>query len=261
MFNVLGSVCRFESNQSCGFHVHLSPAGRSWQVAEVQNICIAILHFETAFGAILPAFRWGNFWAKTFRNSNPALAGLPEAQCIAKVRACKTVTDLAHLMNPLGLGGHKDECDRYYAWNLENLKANSKATIEWRQPEGMSTPQGCIAWMELATCFVLSARRPSVADKIATYPATAEGLRKFVEEGAVPGTSNVRNFAPLFQGKAGARALQKLARPPASVLAAKQKEDKKKNVMLMKVFLKEKELARAKAAGATKAAGGAAAKK
>lgn len=230
--------------------MHLSPAGRSWGVGEVQNICIAILHFETAFGSILPEARWGNFWAKTFKNSNPQFRDLTLAQCFNLIRGCKTLENISDLMNPLELHGREMVNDRYYSWNFENLKRSTKATIEWRQPEGMSTPQGCIAWMELAINFVLSARRSTAAQSIEGYAQNVSGLQKFVEEGAVRGLSRVEFFGPIFSNKTGSKVLKDARRPTAALLAKKLKQDKEKNILLKKILQKAKREAEAAAAAA-----------
>lgn len=222
----------------------------------MQNICIAILHFETAFGSILPEARWGNFWAKTFKNSNPTFRDLTLAQCFNLIRGCKTLENLADLMNPLLVQRHGSEMvnDRYYSWNFENLKRNTKATIEWRQPEGMSTPQGCIAWMELGTNFILSARRSTAANSIEGYAQNVSGLQKFVEEGAVGGSSEVELFGPIFRNKTGSKALKSSRRPPTAILAKKLEQDKEKNILLKKVMQKVKREREAAAAAAAAAA-------
>lgn len=248
LFQVIGSICTFEANNSCGFHVHLSPAGRPWKLEEVQNICIAILYFEPAFGPILPDFRWGNYWAKTFQNENRLLKGKSLLECFTLIKACKTLGQIADLMNPLGYLNVQEDNDRYFSWNFTNLKGTSIGTIEFRQPEGMTTPQGCISWMELATSFVLSARRPIPLERLGGYTCNVDGLEKFVKEGAAEGISKAENLRPIFYKKTGTKGFTDAKKPRLAILQAKQKQDKEKNIMLRKVFLKnqaqEKEKAR-----------------
>lgn len=157
-------------------------------------------------------------------------------------------------MNPLELHGREMVNDRYYSWNFENLKRSTKATIEWRQPEGMSTPQGCIAWIELGINFILSARRSAAAQSIEAYAQNVSELQKFVEEGAVRGLSKVELFGPIFRNKTGSKVLKDSRRPNSAVLAKKLKQDKEKNILLKKLLQKVKKEAETAAAAAAAAA-------
>jgi hypothetical protein len=61
---ILEQGIKIKTNSTCGLHVHISPVGRDWRLAELQNISIAILHFEPALYSLLPPGRWSNFSLK-----------------------------------------------------------------------------------------------------------------------------------------------------------------------------------------------------
>lgn len=60
VFGLIGDSCKIDTDTSCGFHVHLSPNNRGWNLVELKNICIAILHFESAILELLPEKRREN---------------------------------------------------------------------------------------------------------------------------------------------------------------------------------------------------------
>jgi hypothetical protein len=64
VFDLVEDHCEIKTDISCGFHVHLSPADREWDLAELQNISIAILHFEQAMFDVLPEERRPRFGLK-----------------------------------------------------------------------------------------------------------------------------------------------------------------------------------------------------
>ncbi|KAH8763664.1 putative amidoligase enzyme-domain-containing protein [Diaporthe sp. PMI_573] len=247
LFNGLNGFCAFQGNQSCGFHVHISPYGQYWSLPELKGICRAIIHFERAIAALLPPHRNGSFWAKTHSNNVKKFVGKTVADCIKLIQACKSIEELVMLMN---------EGNRYFAWNFMNLDQDhlKTGTIEWRQPAAMTSERGCIAWVELAIAFVLAGRRSDV--DCTRYPGTVEGLKEFTSNGLVDGASDVRYLNAIFSNKTGAAALVAPNRPTNAELETKVKEDQKKNLMLRK--LEERlaaEAAARKAAAAAAAAG------
>lgn len=243
LFAGLDPLCSLKGNQSCGFHVHISPYRHYWSLEELQGICQAIIHFERAMAVLLPPHRNGSFWAKTHSNNIQAFRGKTVGACIKLIKACKSIDDLVTLMN---------EGNRYFAWNFMNLDKEylKTGTIEWRQPAAMTTARGCTAWIELALAFVLAGRRPDVT--VEDYPGTVEGLKDFVCKGLVEGMSESRYLSAIFNTKTGAAALIAPTMPTKAELETKVKEDQKKNLMLLK--LKEKLRAEAEARKARQAA-------
>ncbi|OIW34292.1 hypothetical protein CONLIGDRAFT_675288 [Coniochaeta ligniaria NRRL 30616] len=70
VFDLFNEQCRIKPNENCGFHVHLSLADRVWQLDELKQICIAILHFDQAFIGLLPARRRKSRYCKSnYHNS------------------------------------------------------------------------------------------------------------------------------------------------------------------------------------------------
>jgi hypothetical protein len=247
LFNGLNTLCALQGNQSCGFHVHISPYGQYWSLSELKGICRAIIHFERAMAALLPPHRNGNYWAKTHSNNVQKFMGKPVAACIKLIQACKRIEDLVMLMN---------EGNRYFAWNFMNLDQDhlKTGTIEWRQPAAVTTERGCLAWVELAIAFVLAARRSDV--DCTKYPGTVEGLKEFTSNGLVDGVSDVRYLNAVFSNKTGAAALATPRIPSNAELETKVKEDQKKNLMLTKLSERLAAEARARQAAANAEKGG-----
>lgn len=229
LFKHIGSLCAFQTNRSCGFHVHLSPIGGSWSLSELQGISVAIIHFECAFEALIPETRRGNQFIRSNRFfGNPALLDKRHSEVIHEILKQKTVKSLAVLMSP----------NRYTAWNFENLKEDDrKGSLEFRQPPGQTHASGCLVWIELAINFVQSARRPNWYAQIGDYTQTVAGLQKFTKEGFVQGISQERYMVPLFNSREGT--LQKMPKypeyPERSLMWKKEKEDKKKNILMAKL--------------------------
>ncbi|KAK2607014.1 hypothetical protein N8I77_005726 [Diaporthe amygdali] len=228
MFKYLNTLCAVRSNRSCSFHVHLSPIGSSWSLKELQGISIAVIHFECAFEALIPETRRGNQFIRSNRFfGNALLEDLQHSECIKQIQLQKTVKDLAGLMS----------ADRYTTWNFENLKEDyRKGTIEFRQPPGQTHATGCLSWIELAIDFVQSARRKDWHAKVKDYPQNVSGLRRFISEGLVDGLSRECFLGPLLNSKEGsAKFVPKAPDYDTTLMAKKEKEDKKKNILMEKL--------------------------
>jgi hypothetical protein len=69
-------VKKVKTNNSCAFQVHISPLGRSWTLAELKSISLAILHFEQAFLALIPKSRWEHNGQIRLNSENKTLENL-----------------------------------------------------------------------------------------------------------------------------------------------------------------------------------------
>lgn len=128
--------------------------------------------------------------------------------------------------------------DRYRTWNFHNLRdGNPKGTVEFRQPPGQTHATGCLAWAELAISFVQSARRPDWHVRFAEYPQTVAGPKKFVQEGVAQGISQEKYLVPIFDSKPGdlTKEPKSIEHPDVQLLKLKDKEDKKKNILMAKL--------------------------
>lgn len=245
VFSTLGTVCNIACNQSCGFHVHVSPAGRPWHLSEVKNICIAILHFEGAMAALLPPHRQNNWWAKPHSTNSQPLKNIEEAAWIKLIRECNGFDGIIGLMH--------GNSNRYFAWNFMNLAEGEGKTgsIEWRQPCAVTTSSGCFAWIELAVTFVQAARKCN--GNISTYPRTVVGLRKFLFENGLMAGASKKDYLNAILNKdklmgpdrVELMTMTDAMEPSAALLKKKVKEDSTKNIMLYKLRQKEEKDAKA----------------
>jgi len=64
VFDLLKDDCKIKTNPSCGFHIHVSHTDGTWALSELKQLCVAILNFESAFAALLPAWRQSSKHAK-----------------------------------------------------------------------------------------------------------------------------------------------------------------------------------------------------
>lgn len=180
VFELINDQCRFESNYTCGFHVHLSVADRMWELAELKSLSIAILHFEKAFTDLLPNHRSESTFCE-WNSENYTLRDLAPGARWNVILGAGSIEELHKLMQD----------DRFFAWSFENLLGTGTGlSIEWRQPPAVETAEECIMWTQLAVGFVQAARQPDTETVLrgGSYPKTASGLKLFINDrGLLPG--------------------------------------------------------------------------
>lgn len=130
------------------------------------------------------------------------------------------MTDLEKLVDLLRYGDV--DVNEHGGWKFVNLlPANNSdilkstgATIEWRQPPGVTTAAECFVWTEFVVAFVQAARYWSkIGEEISGYAEDVEGLKKFVmDRGRYPGR-NMAYLETVFEGKSGAVKVDKPKRP------------------------------------------------
>jgi hypothetical protein len=71
MFKYIKENCNITTNDSCGFHVHMSPGdGKDWTVDEVRRICFAAYYFRD----VMPGRDPNNEYATSNFLNNPQFA-------------------------------------------------------------------------------------------------------------------------------------------------------------------------------------------
>lgn len=98
------------------------------------------------------------------------------------------------------------EC--YFAWNFGNLAGwpgTTGATIEWRQPPGVTAAEECLAWTELALEFVQAARGwGDIGNEIASmYKADVDGFKRFIIDRGGYARRDVSGMDSIFRGRSG----------------------------------------------------------
>jgi hypothetical protein len=82
MFAHVETKCTLSTNETCGFHVHMSPGNdEPWSVAELGSISFAIIHFEEAVLALLPEHRRNNMRLGSNFVDNKQFSGLTKNEC------------------------------------------------------------------------------------------------------------------------------------------------------------------------------------
>ncbi|PKY03710.1 hypothetical protein P168DRAFT_305046 [Aspergillus campestris IBT 28561] len=228
LFKNLNRVCRVETNQSCGFHVHFAPVG-GWDIDTLKALSRAILFFEPAFEVLLPIERRGNEYARSNRIDNPRLSKKSGMELFQIIDQCTHPVHVADLLNDGG--------NRYYGWNFVNLYYGRIQTVEFRRGPGVCTIGPCIAWIELIIRFAQAALGVTTT-KLLGQKDDVAGLWKFIIENSPAADSEIPR--PLFHGKSGSlgpRLIRDLAPEEQEKLARKQAEAEKKNFISMKMRL------------------------
>ncbi|KAF2745039.1 hypothetical protein M011DRAFT_460517 [Sporormia fimetaria CBS 119925] len=155
-------------NPHCSTHVHLSPKpsparpNGTWELSDVQKIAKAVLYFERAVDAVMPARRWLNPYCQSNRH-NDAAAALPQklpgeklAAYIENINGAGTIVQVVNMINAVGpppTGGAWTR-SKVFRWNFCPLIEGGPSTIEFRQPPGSDNETHTRLWINFAVAFV-----------------------------------------------------------------------------------------------------------
>lgn len=160
MFSKMQEACKLVTNESCATHIHLSPGEGIWRTKELKRVCKSILYFEEAMEVIFPEARRSSKYCRSNRFNNPEFIetegerAQPRdmAECFRAIETCRDVQSLAETMG----------MRKYMAWNFVNVFycgwSGDGGTIGFRRPPGVTNPDDCLAWIELAIYFTHAAR-------------------------------------------------------------------------------------------------------
>ena len=148
--NLLRHLSNFKPklNKSMGFHVHVDVS--KYNAKQLSAICQQLIRYEDAIDCIMPpSRRTGSDNSNRFFMSNGGVAksnfGITESSLITKLGRCKTIRELAGIMN---FGD-----TRYYKFNLQNLKNGRQPTIEFRQHSSTADHEKVGAWVRFCIRF------------------------------------------------------------------------------------------------------------
>lgn len=238
MWDFLTANYHITANSSCGTHVHVSRAN-GYSVEDLKRICSCIIHFEPAFEALLPIDRQSNEYARSnwLDNSNFGYKNRTRKEAISIIQSASTIRDLVLLMNP--------EHDKMFGWNFLYLLHSASGTIEFRRGAASTSEEDVFMWIEVALSFIAASINLETVEKLSRVPATASGLRSFIEAADLPDgviglfeSSHLRRFFSAASNDAfkEPKPLGKLSDAKYRKLMAKKEEDKRKTVMLKKVL-------------------------
>lgn len=169
--------------------MHFAPLGKTWEVNPLKPFCRAILYFERAFEALLPAHRRGNEYAKSLLADNEKLNGKTLRQMFQELSQCHNNTEIVALMN----------CrrDRSFGWNFVNLLQGGTQTMEFRRGPGVVLPIDCRRWVEMVVTFA-DVSLTTDDTRLLSYTMDVDGLWRFISDGVSTGP---RNSLSNFRGK------------------------------------------------------------
>lgn len=207
MFLKMQEACKLVTNESCSTHIHLSPSDGIWGTKELKRICKSVLYFEEAMEILFPEARRRSKFCRSNRFNNPQFietdgeGAQPRdmADCFRTIEKCRDVQSLAEIMG----------MRKFMAWNFVNVFysgwSDDGGTIEFRRPPGVTNPDDCLAWMELAVHFIHAARElqgPGFRLD-AQYTRDVAGLQRFIYEGLRDRGPKPKYLQSLFHGKSG----------------------------------------------------------
>lgn len=163
----------------------------------------AVVHFEPAFEALVPAERRHNEYTRSnwVDNYNFAYKRKSRAESIAKIEGCRTNIEVADMMSPGG---------KMWGFNFDNIK-HDLGTIEFRRGAASLDANDVYKWVEIAVSFLFAAMKLGSPGYLATQQPTVGGLRAFIASANLQvgaGMHDVRYLDHVFAGKDLRAALQ-----------------------------------------------------
>lgn len=166
-----------DSNLRCSTHIHVSPEPPyQYRIEDVHRIARSIIHFESAFEALMPDHRRGNAFAKSnwLDGEHLGQENLDRSDSINALDNAPSIYAMVELM--------QIPDQKYYCWNFQNLLHGDKATIEFRQPPASTTPEEALAWAELTVTFIQASITYGTLERLNKIPANVGGLRYFLKQ-------------------------------------------------------------------------------
>lgn len=176
----------------CGTHIKVSQ-DPAWELEEIRRIALAVIHFETAFEALLPKSQVSDLHMKSnWLDSQPlGLSGLTRRESIAKIGSPSLTTTIKQVVDLVN-GDEQEETKRHFAWNFCNLLGKT-GTIEFRKAPQCTKAEGVLAWAELTLSFIQAAIGCESIERLLQVPSTVGGLLWFVKQFPVAGSTILRD--------------------------------------------------------------------
>ena len=232
VWEVIHAACLIETNTWCGTHVHVSP-DNDYTLDQMKSVARAVLYFESALNALVPADRLKSKFCKSFHASNPNFKGKTMDKCVALVDATKNNVAVIELMN---------NPDRCFAWNFQNLWQGRPLTIEFRQAPGVASSADALAWAEFAVTFVGAAIKAAGSHKaLQKYAINVGGLAAFLKNGVVSGVSDARVLAKITGKAKDSAKIDGTVPAPLDKDAEKRYERKVSDEVKKNIFMKKME--------------------
>lgn len=159
-----------EDKESYGTRVYQSHSGH-YDEAQLKNLASAILYFESAFLAILPAHRRDSRYARCISRHNENFRDPDRAQRIARVRATTSEAELFALWRGQGV--------KLFSWTFFRPRGGM---IEYRQPPASLCAEDALGWAELALNFVQVAMRSGEPGGSPAQGITVASLRDYLAQ-------------------------------------------------------------------------------
>ncbi|ERF75865.1 hypothetical protein EPUS_01231 [Endocarpon pusillum Z07020] len=184
-------------NTLAGTHIHIG-LEPDYSLTDLKRIAQAVIHFETAFEALVPRCRRGNIHVKSNWLDAPGLAqsGRSRPKSIDAIEKVICFQDLVNLLHPTILPS--GQYDRSFSWNF--CSWYGKRSVEFRKPPASLTSKDALSWTELAMSFVQASSRVVSSEELQKIPPTVGGLRWFLQNfGNEPGVNQPGRLERLWR--------------------------------------------------------------
>ena len=200
MWQFLGRYYDITGGQSCGTHFHIS-IKPDFTLPQLKRIAQAVIQFEPALEALVPAYRRGNKYAKSNWLDNCSLGhcNLSRSECIDEISKVRYGEELVELMG--------ETFDRDYSWNFTSLRYRNRPTLEFRKPPVCTTVEQTLGWAEFTISFIQSSIKCATSERLQQVPPTIQGLRWFLQQGHEPTVNEPSLLDVIFNGKPANAAL------------------------------------------------------
>ncbi|KAK4106893.1 hypothetical protein N658DRAFT_555660 [Parathielavia hyrcaniae] len=201
MWEFSQSTCTVSEDASCSTHVHLSLAG-GFSLVQLKRLAQAIIYFEPAVEALIPADRRANEYARSnwIENKHLAYKNLSRGQSVELIEACRTERD----------------------------------TVEFRRGAASSTARDVFKWVEFALAFLQASIQLPARGALASFPPNVGGLKKFFDSARLIEDPGMRRKS---EGRAEPTPvkLESLSKQKTEKLHKKIEKDKHSNPMLDRI--------------------------
>ncbi|KAK6433142.1 hypothetical protein LTR95_010679 [Oleoguttula sp. CCFEE 5521] len=138
-----------EQSIDCGSHVHVSPSGIKWSLAQLKNIAVGTVYFEALIHAMLPATRRHNSYCRKNSTSSSRLGSYISGgqQGWRNFMAAATGTNRETLIALM-------QSDRKVLWNFTHIVDDGIGTIEFRGGRGLRGERRSKWWIAFAVSYL-----------------------------------------------------------------------------------------------------------
>ena len=152
-WSVLNNHFEYRRETSCGFHIHISPVTRSYNLAQIRQLAKAIVFWERATAECSPPSRQDQILGFCTSNICQPVPVATALDTHSTWRGHQAAFDLID-------NATRDQVvdyicpDKYRAWNVLPSKQDGFGSIEFRRAPGVVTAKQSKHWIAFTMAFI-----------------------------------------------------------------------------------------------------------